>query len=99
MNGDGARVHFACQHLTMALLAHKLPQVSGGYVDKQVVDQTGLNGAWEIALDWTLPTKTETDGGMSLFAALQAQSRLQLTSKRLKAPVLVVDSVERAPTD
>ena len=99
MKGDGAQVHFACKHLTMALLAHKLPQVSTGYVDKQVVDQTGLDGAWEIALDWTHSTRMETDGGMSLFSALQSPAGLQLTQKKLKATVLVVDSIGREPTE
>jgi uncharacterized protein (TIGR03435 family) len=83
----------------MAQLAHKLPSLAGAYADKRVVDQTGLDGAWDFALEWTPMAQIETSGGMTLFAALQAQLGLQLESRKLPASVVVVDSMARAPTE
>lgn len=97
LSHDAAGAHFACEHLTMALLALKLPHVAYSDLNMRVVDETGLSGAWEIKLDWMPQPRAETDGGLTLFAALQAQAGLQLTSRKLPSPVLVVDSIEKTP--
>jgi uncharacterized protein (TIGR03435 family) len=89
----------SCKHLTMAQLAHRLPGVAAAYADKPVVDQTGLGGAWDFTLEWTPLKQLEDKGGLTLFAALQAQLGLQLESRKLPVSVVVVDSMERAPTD
>lgn len=41
----------------------------------------------------------ESSGGLTLFAALQAQLGLQLEAKKLPVPVLVIDSIERTLAD
>jgi uncharacterized protein (TIGR03435 family) len=41
--------------------------------------------------------RADTEGGLTLFAALQAQAGLQLTSRKLPSPVLVVDSMDKIP--
>jgi uncharacterized protein (TIGR03435 family) len=96
--GD-ARVRLTCRHETMAAFAHELPQYAGGYVTTTVVDQTSLDGAWDFKLEWTPLAQIETNGGLTLFAALQAQLGLELAKKKLAVPVLEVDSVERTPTE
>lgn len=42
-----------CQNTTMEQLAEKLQQLSVGDVDHPVVDNTGLEGAWDFTLTWT----------------------------------------------
>ena len=76
-----------------------LPQLAGGYVDKRVVDETGLPGAWEFTVEWTQIAQLENNGGMTLFASLQAQLGLQLVEKKLPVSVVVVDNMEKTPTD
>lgn len=93
-----AGLHFTCTHLTMSELAYKLPQVASGYADRRVVDETGLPGARDIALDW-MPKTQESDGGKTLFAALQAQLGLQLVSKKAAVSVVVVDSMDQTPAE
>jgi uncharacterized protein (TIGR03435 family) len=88
-----------CKHMTMAAFAHELPQDAGRYVDKRVVDQTGLEGAWEFTVEYTPLAQLETSGGVTLFAALQAQLGLQLENKKLPVPVVVIDSMARTPTE
>ena len=86
-----------CKHMTMARLAHELPQIASRYVNQRVVDQTNLQGAWDFTVEWaTLPDANA--GGLSLFAAFQAQLGLELKARKLSVPVLVIDSMERAPT-
>jgi len=95
---SGTRI-LGCKRTTMAQLAHKLPSLAGAYADKRVVDQTSLDGAWDFTLEWTPLAQIETSGGMTLFAALQAQLGLQLESRKLPVSVVVVDNMTRTPTE
>jgi uncharacterized protein (TIGR03435 family) len=99
MNSGESGTRLSCKRVTMASLAHRLPQLAGRYADKPVVDQTGLAGAWDFTIEWTPLAKIESDGGMTLFAVLQAQLGLQLENKKVPVPVVVVESVDRKPTE
>jgi uncharacterized protein (TIGR03435 family) len=88
-----------CTRETMASLARILSQIGDWErAGKRVVDQTGLPGAWDFSIEW-MPPSQSGDGGLDLFAALQAQLGLRLESKQIPVPVLVIDSMDRAPTD
>jgi uncharacterized protein (TIGR03435 family) len=74
-----------------------------------VTDATGLEGVFTFTLDWT-PDETQrlaapdeagatNQPGPSIFAALQEQLGLKLEGKKAPAEVLVVDSMERTPTE
>ena len=76
------------------------------------MDQTGIQGAWAFKLDWTPRGRISGDGGrggdgaavpetsgITMFDALQAQLGLKLESKKLPMPILVIDHIERVPTD
>ncbi len=84
-----------CKHMTMAMFAHEISDEDARDVDMRVVDKTGLEGAWDFTIDFT-PQGSDT-GGLNLFGAMQAQLGLQLESKHLPVPVLVVDSMEKSP--
>ena len=86
-----------CKHMTMARLAHELPEIAPRYVDQRVVDQTNLQGTWDFTVEWA-PLTEANAGGLSLFAALQAQLGLELKPRKLPVPVLVIDSMEKTPT-
>lgn len=104
-------IEMACTGLTMADLAERLPDAAPAYVDLPVVDLTGLKGAYDLKLSWTgraaLEGKKKDDdgnpippaGGLSMFDALQAQLGLKLESRKYPMPAIVVDHVERTPTD
>jgi len=95
--GVGNRM--ACRHMTMAALAHELTDIAGRELGKRVVDQTGLQGAWDFTFDWTPVAQLQNAGGLTLFAALQAQAGLQLESRKLPVPVVVIESMDRTPTE
>lgn len=68
------------------------------YVDRPVVDQTGLNGRYDFTLKWTFDdSKAPTDGSAapSLFTAVQEQMGLKLEPVKASVDVLVVDGVQR----
>lgn len=91
-------VRAVCKHMTMARLAHELPEIAPRYIDERVVDRTNLQGAWDFTFEWAPLAETDASGGLTLFAALQAQLGLELKAKKLPVPVLVIDSMERTPT-
>ena len=74
--------------VTVARLAAELR----GIVERPVVDATGLEGLYEITLEWS---PDQQGDGPSLFTALQEQLGLRLESGRGPVEVLVIDSAER----
>jgi len=93
------RARLECRHMSMAAFAHELPGWANRYVDKRIVDDTQLSGAWEFKLEWTPFAQLESEGGLTLFAAIESQLGLHLESKRLPVPMVVVDSMEKAPPE
>jgi len=90
----------SCQHMTMAVLADTLQELAVKDFPVPIVDQTGLKGAYEFKLIWTPASKaTDPLPGLTIFEAVQEQLGLKLESRKLPLPVIVIDRVERVPTD
>ena len=70
-------------------------------VDRPVVDQTGLDGRFDV--EYAYAPQPPTPGVESpfgpeapmLFVALEEQLGLKLESRRMNVPVLVIDSIDR----
>jgi uncharacterized protein (TIGR03435 family) len=43
----------SCQNVTMAQFAEKLPSIAGGYIFGEVLNSTGLEGAWDFTLNFS----------------------------------------------
>jgi uncharacterized protein (TIGR03435 family) len=74
-------------------------------VARPVADRTGLDGRFDVSLEWTGDARTSaplaqaaTDDSVSVFTALREQLGLTLRSERTTADVIVIDTIER-PTD
>jgi uncharacterized protein (TIGR03435 family) len=97
--------HVACHHLTMAVLADTLQELSPRDFDVPVIDQTGLKGAYDFNLDWAPPSKpgaeasSDAVAGLTIFGAVEAQLGLKVERKKLPLPIIVIDHVERVPAD
>ena len=89
-----ARAH-ASGSVSMASLAEFL---SRG-LDKPVVDRTGLDGFFNVTLDWASDALENAASGPSIFTALQEQLGLRLTAVKAPVEMLIVDSVEKSPTE
>jgi uncharacterized protein (TIGR03435 family) len=75
---------------------------------QQVVDETGLTGKWDFALQWTPdetqfagmrgnapPAADDANAPPPLLPAIREQLGLRLTSEKTQVPVVVIDHVER----
>src|SRR5688572_16992313 len=101
---SGGRKRYEFTRRTMADFAETL----GSDVDRPVIDMTGLEGAYDIRLEFaeTRPTLPAALGPVApdpqapeLFTALTEQLGLRLESRRGPVEVLVVDSALRQPTE
>ena len=97
------QVTFVCRNVTMAAFASAMPGMRGasGYLfNYGVVDQTGLPGAWDFNISWTLhvPGRTGEADRTTIFDALGKQLGLGMELVKVPTPMVVVDSVNRVPT-
>jgi uncharacterized protein (TIGR03435 family) len=116
--------HMEINRITMPGLANAL----SSYVDRPVIDMTGLTGEYQVALDLSLedlmlaaqraqrqmaqlgvllppqqlpgvnPGEASTPGGGSVFAAV-GKLGLKLDARKGPVEVIVVDHLEKAPTE
>jgi len=119
--GPGGTMHLEAAKMTMAAFAEVLSR----FVDRPVVDVTGLKGNYQVAFDLTMedlknvarasgmmvpgmsgggePGKAPADAasdpaGSSIFSTVQ-QLGLKLESRKEPVETIVVDHLEKAPTD
>jgi uncharacterized protein (TIGR03435 family) len=80
----------------LSVLADNLTKL----LNKPVIDLTGIPGAYDFELTYQPdPNASEGDMGPSLTEALRQQLGLRLESRKSKLEVLVVDAVDRRPTE
>ena len=81
------------QKASMPMLASRLASTE----EHPVSDQTGLKGEYDFKLDYATDDNPET--GRSISRALQEQLGLKLEATKGPVEVLVIDSVNRTPTE
>jgi uncharacterized protein (TIGR03435 family) len=80
-------------------VALNLP-VQLGIRDRPVIDRTGLNGRFDIDLEWLPESRTGEPGErVSIFTALPEQLGLRLEPTKAPLEMLVVDSISRPAPD
>lgn len=90
------RNSLAC-HLSIPQFAEQLSK----YTDRPVVDKTLLTGVFEINLEWVSDAAAISDAaaGSTLLEALPEQLGLKLEARKAPVEILVIDSVNRIPTE
>jgi uncharacterized protein (TIGR03435 family) len=101
-----------CANSTTAQLAERLHGMAPGYINRPVLDATGIDGAWDFSMMYSRPGVVNSGppadgkpgvadptGAVTLFEALQKQLGLKLTTEKRAMAVLVVDHIEQNPTD
>ncbi len=86
--------HMACTNMKLSDLADLFLDLAPGYIDRPVVDETGLTGAYDFRLDWVGRNNVDTVGGLTMFGAIEKLG-LKLEEKKLTLPVVVIDHVEK----
>jgi uncharacterized protein (TIGR03435 family) len=86
---------------TVAEFAQEIPHwLSQHWLAYPVVDQTGIDGVYDISLTFTMTNHAEDTvepPGLSLFDALQEQLGLKLEQRKAPFDRIVIDHVERVP--
>jgi uncharacterized protein (TIGR03435 family) len=96
VNKGNASITVTGSDHTVALLAEQLSRSLG----RIVVDQTGLDGRFELSLKWTPDDAAAGTGtalaetGPSIFTAIQEQLGLKLKSRKGPVPILVIDHID-----
>jgi len=89
------------------LRMERLVEVLSQYVGRRIVDQTNLDGEFDLDLRWMPdqvpgrggPPLLSDDNAPSLFTALQEQLGFKLDASRGPVDVLVIDGVEKPSSD
>jgi uncharacterized protein (TIGR03435 family) len=94
---DDASVIFSCRNTSMASLATRLRISAGDYLKGPVIDDTGLDGAWDFTLRWTPRARPLPDGAprITVSDAADRDLGLSLTLQEAPTPVLVIDHAEK----
>ncbi len=93
-----------------AIRLSQLADILSSSTDRPVIDRTGLEGNFDLDLEWTSALRTQSaaaaganepqaDDGPSIFTALQEQLGLKLESTRGPVDILVVDHAEHPTED
>ncbi|HEX5227649.1 MAG TPA: TIGR03435 family protein [Bryobacteraceae bacterium] len=95
----GSSLNLSFANVTMADLAWRLSTLAD-VEDRAVIDQTDLNGHYDIELKIGTRSTTElsADAGPSLFTALREQLGLRLEPRRMPLQILRIEHAQR-PTD
>jgi uncharacterized protein (TIGR03435 family) len=90
--------------------AFDLAEVLSDYLDRPVQDETGIDGLFDFKLIWT-PDETPREpnpaeqhppvdpNGATIFAAIQEQLGLRLVPQKGSIDMLVIDRVDRVPSE
>jgi uncharacterized protein (TIGR03435 family) len=101
--GPGMTIQYQCHNMTMEAFAAGLRGMMGVNVGTNPVqDQTGLKGAWNFDVKWSMqfngPAADNSGDRISAFEAIDKQLGLKLEQQQIPTPVIVVGSVNDAPT-
>ncbi len=95
---NSSRGKIVAERMTMAQLADTISR----QLRQPVSDMTGLKGAFNFILTYTPDSgeeKAAGDAGPSVYTALQEQLGLRLEARKIPVDTVVVDRVERTPTE
>jgi len=101
--GPGMIITYQCRNMTMEAFAGGLRGMMGANVGpNQVLDQTGLKGAWNFDVKWSMsmsfgPMQQQGEH-ISMSDAFEKQLGLKLEERQIPTPVIVVDSVNEKPS-
>jgi uncharacterized protein (TIGR03435 family) len=90
------------RHVTLAQIAETLATSDRSF-DRPVIDQTGLDGRFDFAVEWGAPAPgtpqsdlaSASDPALTFVQAVRDQLGLKIDAAKLPMPNLVIDHIER----
>ena len=105
----GSRV-IACQNVTIAQFAERLQRLTPE-LTHPVLDRTAMEGTWDLTLTFNPSAgmsmgrggaeaaASDPSGSYTIFEAMEKQLGLKLEKEQRPMPVIVIDHLERKPTE
>ena len=93
---NGRNQYMKGSKVSMEWLAEMIPNVA--FVDRPVVDKTGLTGTYDIRIEATPEFRINNNpdlADISIFSAVQDQLGLRLEPQKALVEILVVDHIEK----
>ena len=102
-------IGYVCRNITMAQFAERLPDMAQAYIDRDVIDATGLDGVWDFSLHWAPKSAfgpnspadgagaSDPNGAVTLFEAVEKELGLKLELQKQPRRVIVIDRADRSP--
>ena len=100
IQGGETPVSADCVNVTIRQLTQQLQTMAPAYFrDGPIVDRTGLASAYDLHVEWMM--QAQLDAGLSGPTLYSSMEKLGLTLNRAKdtAEMLIVDHVEKTPTE
>jgi uncharacterized protein (TIGR03435 family) len=90
--------------VTIRMIDQTFPQVVdrlSTLIHQPIHDATGITGKYDYTLSWVMdvPGAPVDDNSPTIFQAVQEQLGLKLESKKTSIDILVIDHVEKIPTE
>jgi uncharacterized protein (TIGR03435 family) len=91
----------SCHNMTMEAFASELRGMDPTYFTNAVIDSTGLKGSWDFDLKWAIKANFRLAGpdAVTISDAVDKQLGLKIEEQKIPTPVIVLDQVNRKPTD
>jgi uncharacterized protein (TIGR03435 family) len=89
--------HATGSSISMPMLAGRLSRPDFG-LDRPVLDYTGLEGTFDLTLDWKPDGSAGSGSDASIFVAIEEQLGLKLERRKVSLDVLVIDRINKMPT-
>jgi uncharacterized protein (TIGR03435 family) len=92
--------HATGSSISMPMLAGRLSRADFG-LDRPVLDYTGLEGTFDLTLDWKQDGAAAVEGGSdaSIFVAINEQLGLKLEPRKVSLDVLVIERINKVPAE
>lgn len=91
------RVRRGARNISLDLVASSMTSGPGSEVDRPVVNETGLTGTFDVAIEFT--ADDQGSSGPTYFEALKEQVGLRLEPKTGQVTFLVIDYIEEPPAN
>jgi uncharacterized protein (TIGR03435 family) len=98
---EGATLAAVCTRMTSADIAQQVQALAPGYFrDGPVVDLSGLKGVYDFKLEWITAGEANNGApGPTMLDAVQDQLGLKLERRKQPMEILVIDKLDRMPTE
>ena len=97
----GSSIAAVCNGMTSTDIARQVQTLAPAYFsDGPVVDRSGLQGMYDFTLEWISIYEAENGApGPTIMDAIQQQLGLKIERRREPMEILVIDKVDRTPTE